>query len=61
MCNFLGFVSSEKKRDPFFPEEEELLNLFIEYCNKYSLLYRECNSVSIKSEDGHIILAEKRF
>ena len=61
MCNFLGFVSSEKKRDPFFPEEDELLKLFTEYCNKYSFLYRECKSVSVKSEDGHIVLAEKRF
>ena len=58
MCNFLGFVSSEKKRDPFFPEEDELLKLFREYCNKYSFLYRECDSVNIKSEDGQIVLTE---
>ena len=58
MCNFLGFVSSEKKRDPFFPEEDELLKLFTEYCNKHRFLYRECDSVTIKSEDGQIVLTE---
>lgn len=38
MMNFLGFVNSTKKRDPFFPEEDEMLKLFKEYTN--SLLYK---------------------
>ena len=38
MMNFLGFVNSIKKRDPFFPEEDEMLKLFKEYTN--SLLYK---------------------
>ena len=38
MMNFLGFVNSTKKRNPFFPEEDEMLKLFKEYTN--SLLYK---------------------
>ena len=38
MMNCLGFVNSTKKRNPFFPEEDEMLKLFKEYTN--SLLYK---------------------
>ena len=31
MCNFLGWVGGVKKRDPFFPEENEMLSLLEEY------------------------------
>lgn len=31
MCNFLGWVGGVKKRDPFFPEETEMMNLLKEY------------------------------
>lgn len=34
MSNFLGWVQSEKKRDIFFPEEKEMLNLLNEYVNR---------------------------
>ena len=34
MSNFLGFVQSEKKRDPFFPEESEMLTYLKEYCGE---------------------------
>ena len=40
MMNFLGFVNSTKKRDPFFPEEEEMLELFKEYANSNSMWYQ---------------------
>ena len=40
MMNFLGFVNSTKKRDPFFPEEDEMLELFKEYANSNSLWYQ---------------------
>jgi len=33
MCNFLGWVANVKKRDPFFPEENEMLTLLDEYVN----------------------------
>ena len=31
MCNFLGWMWQEKKRDPFFPEEDEIIGLLEEY------------------------------
>ena len=34
MTNFLGWVYSEKKIDPFFPEEDEMLEYIKEYCEK---------------------------
>ena len=40
MMNFLGFVNSTKKRDLFFPESEEMLELFKEYANSNSMWYQ---------------------
>ena len=40
MMNFLGFVNSTKKRDPFFPEEDEIIELFKEYANANSIWYQ---------------------
>ena len=40
MMNFLGFVQSKKKRDPFFPEEDEMVELFKEYANSNSMWYQ---------------------
>ena len=34
MMNFLGWVQCTKKRDPFFPEEDEMLDLFNEWCQE---------------------------
>ena len=31
MSNFLGWVYSEKKMDPFFPEEDKMLEYFKEF------------------------------
>ena len=31
MCNFLGWLAYEKKKDPFFPEENEMLGYLEEY------------------------------
>lgn len=43
MMNFLGFVNSTKKRDPFFPEEDEMVELFKEYANSNSMWYQGCD------------------
>lgn len=43
MMNFLGFVNSTKKRDPFFPEEDEMVELFKEYANSNSMWYQGWN------------------
>ena len=40
MSNFLGWLYSVKKRDPFFPEEEDMIEYFREYANNVSPLYR---------------------
>ena len=40
MSNFLGWLYSVKRRDPFFPEEEDMIEYFREYANCMSPLYR---------------------
>lgn len=40
MMNFLGFVSSTKERDPFFPEDDEMIKLLKEYANNTSMWYQ---------------------
>lgn len=37
MLNFLGWVNSVKKRDPFFPEEDEMLMYVREYGEKLGM------------------------
>ncbi len=37
MSNFLGWLYSVKGRDPFFPEEDEMIEHLREYANKTSL------------------------
>ena len=40
MSNFFGWLYSEKKRDCFFPEEDEMIEHLREYANKTSLFCR---------------------
>lgn len=40
MMNFLNYVALEHKRDPFFPEESEILKYLKEYAKK-SPFYKE--------------------
>lgn len=40
MMNFLNYVALEHKRDPFFPEESEILKYLKEYAKK-SPYYKE--------------------
>lgn len=40
MSNFFGWLYSEKKRDCFFPEEDEMIEHLREYANSTSPLYR---------------------
>lgn len=40
ILNALGWINSSKERDPFFPEENEMLNLIKEYANSNSMLYQ---------------------
>ena len=40
LLNALGLINSTKKRDPFFPEEDEMVELFKEYANSNSIWYQ---------------------
>lgn len=40
MSNFFGWLMSEKKRDLFFPEEEDMIEYFREFANGESPSYR---------------------
>lgn len=40
MMNFLNYVALEHKRDPFFPEESEMLKYLKEY-GKKSIYHKE--------------------
>lgn len=40
LLNLLGWINSTKKRDPFFIESKEFLNLAKEYANANSLWYQ---------------------
>ena len=39
--NFFGWLQSKKWKDPFFPEEADMIEYFREYANESSLWYRE--------------------
>lgn len=39
--NLFGWLIQEKHRDPFFPEEEEALQLIREYASKNAIFYRK--------------------
>ena len=40
ILNALGWINTAKERDPFFPEEDEMLNLIREYANSNSMWYQ---------------------
>ena len=40
LLNALGYINSTLKRDPFFPETEEMIELFKEYANSNSMWYQ---------------------
>ena len=40
ILNTLGWINSTKKHDPFFPEEDEMLNLIKKYANANSMWYQ---------------------
>ena len=38
MCNFLGWVQGIKNKDPFFPEENEMIEYLHEYEKELAIL-----------------------
>ena len=39
--NFFGWLQSKKGKDPFFPEESDMIEYFREFANETSLWCRE--------------------
>ena len=54
MMNFLSWVQNTKKRDPFFPEEDEMLKLFKEYANENSMWYRDNTDTSGYADNDNL-------
>ena len=40
LLNVLGWINNTKKIDPFFPETDEMLELFKEYASSNSMWYQ---------------------
>lgn len=40
LLNALGYINSTLKRDPFFPESDELIELFKQHANSKSMWYQ---------------------
>ena len=48
MLNAITWIGNITRRDPFFMEEDEILELFKEYANTDSVLYREWKTTKNK-------------
>lgn len=40
LLNALGYINSTLHKDPFFPESEEMIDLFKQYANSNSMWYQ---------------------
>lgn len=52
MMNALGWINSTKKIDPFFPEEDKMLELFKQYANSHSMWYQGWNVLNRKEKSN---------
>lgn len=52
LLNVLGYINSTLKRDPFFSESNEMINLFKQYANSNSMLYQEWDILGSESKSG---------
>lgn len=52
MMNALGWINSTKKIDPFFPEEDKMLELFKQYANSNSMWYQGWNVLNRKESNN---------
>lgn len=48
LLNTLGYINNTLNRDPFFPESEELAELFKQYANSSSMWYRGWDTLNRK-------------
>lgn len=52
LLNALGYINSTLYRDPFFPESDELIELFKQYSNSKSMWYQGWDVLNRKENDG---------
>ena len=49
--NFFGWLASEKKKDLFFPEEDQTIEYIKEYANNNAPFHRDWNVISTDEGD----------
>ena len=52
LLNALGYINSTLHRDPFFPESDELIELFKQYANSKSMWYQGWDILNRKENDS---------
>ena len=52
LLNALGYINSTLHRDPFYPESEELLDLFKQYANSNSMWYQGWDVLRKDGDNG---------
>lgn len=51
LLNALGYINSTLHRDPFFPESDELIELFKQHANSKSMWYQGWDILNRKEND----------
>jgi hypothetical protein len=51
LLNALGYINSTLKRDPFFPESDELIELFKQHANSKSMWYQGWSLLKKENSD----------
>ena len=51
LLNALGYINSTLHIDPFFPESDELIELFKQYANSNSMWYQGWDVLNRKEND----------
>lgn len=52
LLNALGYINSTLHRDPFFPESDELIELFKQHANSKSIWYQRWDILNRKENDS---------
>lgn len=52
LLNALGYINSTLHRDPFFPESDELIELFKQYANSNSIWYQGWDVLNRKESNN---------
>ena len=52
LLNALGYINSTLRKDPFFPESDELIELFKQYANSHSMWYQGWDVLNRKESNN---------